>query len=90
MFLTLEEVSEALNLSTATVCRAIQGAEQCGDWFLRRADRIYAVKLKAFNSWRVVQENGRGTGYVEYGNPMSRIGKREVSEIRDLTLSWYL
>lgn len=91
VFETLESVSELLGISVATASRATMGGEEtAGGWILRRADRVYAVRLKAFRSWRVVVENGRGTGYLEYGNPLSKIRKSEVDQVKDVTGEWYL
>lgn len=90
VFDTLEGVSELLGISVATACRATMGGEEVAGWMLRRADKVFCVRLKAFASWRVVVENGRGTGYMEYGNPLSKIRKSEVDQIKDVTAEWYL
>lgn len=78
-----------LGVSVSTVSRAVSGLEECNGWFLRRVDRVFAVHLRESGSWRVVSENGRGSGYVEYGNPFVRIGKKDVDRERELTLYWY-
>ena len=90
VFLTLEEASDELGTSIASASRACMGGEPCRGWSLRRVDRVYAVRLKAFNSWRVVVQNGKNSGYLEYGNPLSKVRKCDVADVRDITESWYL
>ena len=90
VFLTLEEASEAVGTSIATASRACMSGGECCGWVFRRVDRVYAVRLKAFNSWRVVVGNGRNSGYLEYANPFSKIRKCDVSDVRELTEVWYL
>jgi len=85
--LTLEEASDALGKSVATVSRSLLGGEECGGWVLRRADRVYAVYVSG--GWRVAMENGRGNGWIEYGRPEVRFGRRDVEKIREITLGWY-
>ena len=88
VFKTLEEVAERLGVSIATVSRACVSMEECKGWLMRRADPVYAVRLKEGRSWRVAVEV-RG-GYMEYGNPGVRFRKREVDQVVDVTLAWYL
>jgi len=90
VFDTLEIASEIIGVSIATISRATMSGEEAGGWRLRRAERVYCVRLIAFRSWRVVVENGRKTGYVEFGNPLSKIRRNEVDQVKDVTGEWYL
>lgn len=90
VFETLEEASDFLGVSIATVSRATVSGEEVAGWVLRRVDRVFAVRLVAFRSWRVVVSNGRESGYVEYGNPLSKIRKSDVDQVKDITGGWYL
>jgi len=85
VFSTLEEASAALGVSIATASRSSAVGGECVGWLLRRSERVFLVRLKAFRSWRLAVENGRNSGYLEYGNPMSKIRKCDIDDVREVT-----
>ena len=86
VFRTLEEASRELGMHPSTLSRAISDG---ANW-VRYGDRVFAVLPKGGGDWMVVTENSRGSGYLCWGNPTRKVSKRDVVEVRELTLAWYL
>lgn len=89
VFSDLDEACSVCGLSRTSISLACRDGVESGGWRFRRVERVYAVRLKVGGEWRLVVENGRGTGYLEVENPLRRVGAREVDKIKDITIGWY-
>ena len=89
VFNDLEEASREIGVSPAAISMASIGMRDCAGWSVRRVDRIFAVRSKGRHEWLVAVMNNRNNGYLEFENPMRKIGLREVDQVRDVTLGWY-
>ena len=83
---TLEEAANALQISTATLSRRLRDV----DPDLRYASRVYAIKLKVDNEWRVAVPDTTGRKYVLIGQSLAKVGKSAILDVKDITLAWYL
>lgn len=88
VFETQEEASEALGVSSTSLSIACNDGRETKGYLVRRAERIYLVRLRAHNLWMVCVRNARGA-YVEMGNPYRKIVPREYDAVRDVTAGWY-
>ena len=89
LFETLEEASRVYGVSVSSISLACtSGRESCGCLF-RRVDRVYALMCGMRKEWVIAVQNNSGSGYFEYGNPLRKIGSREIQQVRDITLGWY-
>jgi hypothetical protein len=87
---TLEKASEALGLSASTISRAIaEGGIYKDRLRMRYAERVFGIRLRADGTWRIATEKSRGNGFVLMYEPMNKVSKREVIEVRDITEGWY-
>ena len=88
VFEDLEAASAALGVSVSAVSLAGTEGRVCAGWLVRRVERVYAVQTSVRMDWVVATEGPRG--YVEYGNPVRVLGRKEVGQVKELTLAWYL
>lgn len=89
VFRTIDNASEVLGVSAASISAASIDLRETGGWTVRRVDRVYAVHVRVHNEWLVANMDSKG-GYMEYGNPERKISKKEIDEVRDITAGWYL
>lgn len=89
MFRTIEEAAEGLGISGASVSAASIDERNAKGWEIRRVERIFAVHAHAHNEWLLAVVNSKGV-LTEFGNPGRRISRKEVDEIRDVTVGWYM
>lgn len=83
---TLEEAAEGLGVSVSTVSRMLRDM----DPDIKYVSRVYAIRLKDSGEWTVAVLDHRGRNYVTMGQSMGKIKKGEISEVRDITVAWYL
>ena len=88
VFSTLEEASEALGVSSTSLSLACIDSRPTKGYLVRRADRVYVLHLRVYNSWIVCVQNARGA-YIEVGNPYRKVSPREYDDVREVTASWY-
>lgn len=89
VFDTLEEAAKWTGLNVSTLSRACADTGYTKEWIVRRADRMYNVKLKGERAWRVAGMNSRNSGYIEL-DTFERLDGRKVEKVKDITLGWYL
>lgn len=89
VFRTVEEAANGLGISGASISAASIDTRETKGWIIRRVERLYAVHTRVHNEWILATVNSRGV-MSEFGNPARRITGREVDEVRDVTVGWYL
>ena len=89
LFENLEDASRAYGISVSSVSLACTCSRECGGALFRRVDRVYALMCGVRKEWVIAVMNNSGSGYFEYGNPLRKIGSREIQQVRDITLGWY-
>lgn len=83
---TLEEAAAGLGVSASTVSRMLRDVRPDLKW----VSRVYAIKMKRSGEWTVAVLDRSGRRYVTMGQSMGKIGKKEICEVRDITVAWYL
>lgn len=83
---TLEEAAEELQVSVSTLSRRLRDV----DPDLRYAARVYAIRLKSDGEWRVAVMDATGRSYVLLGQSLNKVAKKDVSQVKDITVAWYL
>lgn len=89
VFQSIDEAGKAIGVTGSSISLACVENRPTSGWICRRAERVFAVRLKAHNLWMVCVLNAHGK-YVEFGNPLRRVDDREYDEVRDITVGWYL
>jgi len=88
VFSTLEEASAALGVSTTSLSLACVDSRPTKGYLVRRAERVYALRMRSCKTWIVCAQNAHGA-YIEMGNPYRKVSKKEYDAVRDLTAGWY-
>ena len=83
---TLEEAASALGVSVSTVSRMLRDVNPD----IKYVSRVYAIRLKNSGEWTIAVLDHSDRRYVTMGQSMRKIRKGEVSEVRDITVAWYL
>lgn len=89
VFSTLEEASKGLGFHPSTISRAIADCAELNGVRVRYGDRVYAIRKRKENEWKVATEDARGRGFVLLGGMGDRVLKRDVEEMRDITAGWH-
>lgn len=88
VFETLDDASSALDVSSTSLSLACVDSRPTKGYLVRRAERVYALRLRALKTWIVCVQNGHGA-YIEMGNPYRRVSPKEYDAVRDVTVGWY-
>lgn len=89
LFETVETAANELGMSATSVSTACMEGRECKGWKLRRADRIWALHLRAHNEWMLGVSNAKNDGWLEFENPDRKIAVKEVDRKKEITLGWY-
>ena len=91
VFDDLAEASRVIGVSVPAVSLACSEGRECAGWLVRRVERVFAVQTSIRRDWVVASAHPRTEGmYVELGNPARVLGKKEVGQVKDITVAWYL